>query len=621
MSYQVRQHPVLRMPTAAQAAAMGEQKWLEAMKRRDFEIAREEADPLQFGYEPPVWKIPLALLDHPHWGDREWGARVRQALGFPKPVRVVFVLGGNRGSKTEFAAKCSMVTLTQVPRAVCWAFHSTSDQSVGTHHKLLWKFLPPAMRREIKSEVEYLAYKQKTGFSDHKFVLRNASEMAFKFYAMEKDDALQGPETDLFWCDELVPPDWVEDLLMRIASRSGLGLVTFTPVQGYSPTVRMALDGAEIVLDQTAFMLPKDGKAPDQARALGFQDEREMERAHRDGRWSEPTKFELVQDKLVCVGPEVPKGREFERMPRVARCADENFAVVWFHSSDNPYGRPHEVMSLAKGRSTEFVRERVYGFANKTMSAGFPRFNRKVHVVPASAIPKEGTNWQIVDPASGRNFVMGWFRSTPEGVFLYREWPGNYEIPGQGLPGRWALPDGKRLDGRPGPAQRSFGWGLRRYKEEIARLEGWKDFKERKLDVKEWDPRNGADELIYERRLDSRAASSPRVENDRPRTLLTDFDDLGLLFELTPGDDISEGRELINDALDYDVERPIDFFNKPKLYVSEQCVNAIYALETWTGADGQKGACKDFVDIVRYYFLSDCGFVTGGPRTLGGGHY
>jgi len=61
-------------------------------------------------------------------------------------------------------------------------------------------------------------------------------------------------------------------------------------------------------------------------------------------------------------------------------------------------------------------------------------------------------------------------------------------------------------------------------------------------------------------------------------------------------------------------------FNHPNLYICEDCRNIIFALNTWTGNDGQKGACKDPVDVVRYYFLKKLeyvdpayeGFVAGG---------
>jgi hypothetical protein len=140
--------------------------------------------------------------------------------------------------------------------------------------------------------------------------------------------------------------------------------------------------------------------------------------------------------------------------------------------------------------------------------------------------------------------------------------------------------------------------------------------------IEDWAAEHGAKERVFERFLDSRAASTERVEKDRPRTLLTDFDDIGLTFRLTPGDDIDDGVKMVDDALDYDPEKPLDFFNKPKFYVCEDCRNTIYALETWTGADGQKGACKDWIDLIRYFFLLDLGYVgVGFWKTVGGGFW
>jgi len=694
-------HPVLRTPTAAQAAAWGEKRWIKELDRREALIENEKKDPLRFGWEPPVWALADALRGKP-WVDAEYAARIRKALGFSRAVPVLAILGGNRASKTEYAAKRQMMLIQDKREAIAWACHQTGEDSIAVHHKLFWKFMPPELRRTVKGVKEYIAYKQKTGFSEHKFVLPNGSEETFKQYAMDRENAVQSASIDDWWADELVPPDWIDDLLVRIADRNGSGLITFTPIHGYSPTVRMLQDGAEVVMSQTAFLLPKDGGEPDVARALGFGPssaagggaagategdsadaaESEMRAAHKEGRWSVPTRFELrgpagggkglppskgdQAERLVAIEPAVPKGRAFETMPRVMRCVDDNFGILFFWTLDNPFGNPPAVISLTAGKSADFKKERFYGFASRTMSARFPRFSRKVHAVPASAIPEEGTNYFFNDPASGRNFCMHWYRVTKEASFLVQEWPGNYDIPGVGVPGPWAIPDGKKLDGRPGPAQKSFGFGLLRMKQEIARIEGWEDAKRGKAkekaeggrrkaeeksnresreenakeeqrdrfglggskrtlverEVERWDERNGADWRIFERYLDSRAASTPRVEKDRPRTLQTDFEDIGLDFLLTPGDEIEEGVNLINDALDYDPEEPLGFFNKPKFYVCEDCKNAIYSLETWTGADGQKGACKDPVDLMRYFFLSECRYVADDFwKTEGGGHY
>ena len=126
-------------------------------------------------------------------------------------------------------------------------------------------------------------------------------------------------------------------------------------------------------------------------------------------------------------------------------------AVVFFHSSDNPYGNPKEVWGMIAGKPEDFVKERFYGVALKEMRARFPKFNLDVHVVAPEEVPADGTNYKMVDPCSGRNFFMLWIRVTPEHAYVYREWPGDYYIEGVGVPGPWALPDGKKMDGRRGP--------------------------------------------------------------------------------------------------------------------------------------------------------------------------
>jgi hypothetical protein len=247
--------------------------------------------------------------------------------------------------------------------------------------------------------------------------------------------------------------------------------------------------------------------------------------------------------------------------------------------------------------------------------------------VPDSAIPAAGANYLWIDPA-GRNFFMSWLRFIANKVYLYREWPGNYEIPDVGVPGPWALPDGKLGDGRRGPGQDSFGFGLADYKAELARLEGWKDFKAKpdtlaKVDwVKAMFAENGAREVVLRRFIDSRFASTPHQEGDRPVTMLENFAELGLFFETTPGDDIIEGVQGINNWLGYEQTRPIDALNCPTLYIAASCVNTIFALETWKNSEKGRGATKDPIDNLRYATLQGVGFVTADSfKSEGGGHY
>lgn len=319
-------------------------------------------------------------------------------------------------------------------------------------------------------------------------------------------------------------------------------------------------------------------------------------------------------------------GRLFETVPRVMKCVDPMSAILFIHSADNPYGNPMSVWESWQGLGPDKIRERLYGVAVKQIAARFAKFRRNIHVIDDDKIPAVGTNYHFIDPSSARNWFMHWYRETQEAVYLYREWPGNYEIPGQGVPGPWAVPDPKKADGKKGEGQKSFGWGLERYKLEIARLERWLDFQRARdalndgsehvlKNVGLWrDDRGSSDErkaqeIIEARYVDSRAASAPRIENDRPVTLLDDLAEVNLYCELTPGDNIDEGCQKINDMLDFNENEKLSFFNRPTLYVARSCVNTIFSLETWTGSEGNKGASKDPIDLMRYKALSDTGFV------------
>lgn len=673
--FQPTAHPVLGLPTAGQARALGEKAWIETLAKREEIIRQEKNDPFRHTWEPPIWWVVDCIMGFP-WVPEEEADALRRVLGFEKPAPVCLAIGGNRAGKSQWASNRTMRVLRVVRRPwACkgWALHSTMPMSVQYQQPLFWHWMPQELKGKATREGStYVAYKQKTGFAEQSFVLppsrtgEPGPDCLFKTYDQDMG-SIEGGNLDIIWPDELVPPDWIETMELRLAEKNGWMPTTFTPVQGYSETVRLFADGAQTVMESVAFLSPKDGGPPDVARALGFQpladgttpeDQlAELRKADRERRAAvypqsipERCREWLKQAKawtpnsapLLSNGqPAIPEGlsgsglREFERVPRVMKCADPEGkrAIVFFHSADNPYGNPKNVYATIASKSQEFIKERFYGLAHKTLSARFPRFNRNVHVVPAEQVPREGTNHHFVDPCGGRNFFMGWFRVTDQQVYLYREWPSGYYIPGLGVPGPWALPDGRKPDGKLGPAQKSFGWGLRTYKKELARLEGWRDYKEDSgqtpnakrqtpneegaaHEVDEWDPENGCRERVEERFLDSRFASTPRVEKDRPVTLLTEFEEIGLFFTPTPGDDIDEGVIQITNALDYDESRPLSFLNRPKLLISAACPNTIYALQTWTGLtrEGRRcldGATKDPIDLLRYFFLSECGYYGG----------
>ena len=633
------------------------------VRMREKTLEAEKADPLRNGFEPQIWHVCDALLGFPFCYDRPFLKQcklrlpacreqkndrdvwevfcdlMRKFLQYERAVKMLLILGGNRGAKSEYAAKRSMMLASEKENARIYGMHMSEPRSKKDQQPLFWKYMPPEWQVQIASLKAYIKYKEKTGFAENGFILFNGSSGNFLNYMQVKDVALQGLEADLVAPDELIPADWIPDLELRLATRSGKGILTFTPIHGYTPTVKIFCDSATVVKTIPAHLCPRDGGPPDEAQALDLTQEQydELWKAVDQHRaplapQSQPEDVISWLEEPTPAGGHPSNGgdqkRVFDQVPRVMKCFDPRKAVVFFNPSDNPYGNPKEVIADLRKKSRAYVRERFYGMAEKTISVMIPKFSRKIHVIPANRIPAEGTNYFFYDPASERNSFMSWFRRHGKNAYLYREWPGKYYIPGIGIPGHWAKPSGRKdglNDGDPDEGQRpAFGFGNLRYKFEIARLERWVDWAKWYIEQKdgtnfanaypkddelaEWDERNGAEEIITSRFIDSRAASSPRIENDRPVTLQTLFDDINVFFYLTVGVEITDGISNINSALDYELgESDEVFINPSHFFISEECENSIYAFENWMNStDGQNGACKDPVDLARYFFTSEC---------------
>ena len=100
-----------------------------------------------------------------------------------------------------------------------------------------------------------------------------------------------------------------------------------------------------------------------------------------------------------------------------------------------------------------------------------PKFGND-HVVSADQIPEEGTNYHIVDPSHGKNWVMIWVRVAPDGkCYVYREVLVKFiqlmELAWQES-GQLLV---KRSMETQVPAQQPFGWSFMIYKQEIEKLE------------------------------------------------------------------------------------------------------------------------------------------------------
>jgi phage terminase large subunit-like protein len=434
-----------------------------------------------------------------------------------------------------------------------WAFQTSAPNSIEMQQPLVWEYLPPEWKGLKKGRVTNISYTQKMGFAENSFVAPNASQVWFRNY-MQDISTIEGGEVDFIWADELVPENWLATMRFRLATRNGVLLVTFTPIEGYNATVKKYLAAARTL--------------------------------------------EWVEADLLG-GEKVPRVQEVE-----GEFIGGRARIFYFHTSDNPFGGYENLARTLAKAGREQILCRAYGVPTRAIANRFPKFSEEVHVVDQEFIPAEGTRYLIVDPCGGRNWFMTWVLVDVRGrMFIYREWPcPKTYIDGVGFPGPWAEPDGKKADGRPGSAQQPFGFGIRRYIEEIKKLEG--------------------EEKIFERLMDSRYGNSRTVGKDRPVTLIEECEEEGMEFVPTPGEDIDEGVDLVNSMLDWNRNRPMEAGNEPRLYVERKCENTIYALREWTGRDGRHGACKDPVDNVRYAVLGGLEDVSGEVLMVrGGGAY
>lgn len=638
--------PVSEEVVAAEAKTRGVE--LEAM-RGAFARSREKmlkemrANPYRNGFVPPVWLIVKAVLRGEPVSEQdleivkkgtgldwlEWRDKILAALGLRRQVKELLIMGANRSGKTDYAART----------AVEISVRRKTDQTIGfqtiptgrdVQMKRIWHYMPLELKaknianKRATSIHEHISYTDANGFANSKITLLNGSAVRFISYKEDVNAAMEGMEKNRVWLDEEEPIAFVTAARGRVASVNGSVLLTFTPVKGYTPVVDDYLATAQVVRWRTAYMLPKDGGEPCPWLELGLtKDEYDkLDHYHAEENGEDPGVPEARPEnclKWILGGEggeqdESVRERVFERMPRFAVCKNGEAAIIWFYGSDNPYGMPMEVIKNAcknKNAKAE-IKKRVYGIAEKMTGSMFPGFDKKKHVIKKSELPKKLIRCQIIDPAPDRNWFMLWVGYSPETkkYYVYREWPSGYEIPGVGVPGEWAIVSDKKNgvnDGAKGDAQETFGLGFDHYKFEIARLEGWRNFEAwaegkdvlsefpDRVDeiVEEWSEVDGVKEQIVLRVIDSRAAASRKTTAGENATLFEEVNRRVENLEPASGLPIAEGASVITDLIAAD-----------RLLIVEECVNTIFAMEHWTGKDGNKGACKDPIDCLRYCVLS-----------------
>lgn len=596
--------PTAPMPTLEWIIAKGQAEGPAAVdafhKRREEFIAREIHDPLAYGWEQPPLAVVRALLAGTYVPGR-FGVAVAPAnWKLERPANDIALLGGNGSGKTEVQGKLAMEVLTAKASREARCFSQNEQTSVRYIQKALFRYMPPGLRRvKRQGQTTKISYQESTGFSENVFVLPNHSTGLFPTYKgwMQDRTSVEGGECHVLTCDEEAPAEMMETIRFRAHKTGGFVLLGFTPVLGYTETVGQYIEGATVIECIPARSVVWDWWA-------------------RSWSWG---------DWLLPQGEKLVKGCPPGHVPLVVQSGagdGRRFAVV-FPTMFNPYTNVAEVVAGTKGKPKEFALERLWGWATNRVRRAFPDFG-DVHLVKPARIPPlhELTIYLWCDPHGQRNWFMAWVGvDKDQNKWVLKEWP---DI----TMGEWALPGGstaggvKRHDGKEGPAQTAGGGRyFNDYKRIILEAEGWT------TDAQGvWRAGDRAFKVV-DRRLDPRPAGTAVPSDEEARTYLDHISapitrDVGGArvvefagfrdFAAGPGCGIEEGTQLLNNWLrdGWDNNQPVTPMNCPKFYVNmggdhadprlrAGCQNIIWALKTWTGADGEKGASKDPVDVLK----------------------
>lgn len=262
----------------------------------------------------------------------------------------------------------------------------------------------------------------------------------------------------------------------------------------------------------------------------------------------------------------------------IASKKSDAFHVV-ASQSDNPHLNKTALEEFESGAdfTDEELAARKHGEFGFLTHRAFPTFARKTHVIDQFVPPKHWPRIMSCDPANRRPFFFIWLAwdAKNETWIVYREWP----------------------TGTPYMKMRTGDHTMADYASLIRTQEG-----QEKIQTRYLDPRFGPAEYS--------------VKGQKMSSVLDDFAKYGLYFEtrIEGIARIETGIIAIRELLSWNRHAPLDEFNKPKLLITENCINMIDALENYSFVPPKQRdentldektaeAFKDPIDALRYAVL------------------
>lgn len=390
---------------------MGPEKLSQYHKTRESAILLETEDPFRHGYEPSNWKLADdALATH----------------------QELLLMGGNRAAKTEICAKRVVQALVHNPNTVIWCLTENMQNSIQVQQKAIFKYLPKEYKKLGRSSTGYVVWSLRNGFTAAKFSLPNSSQCIFRNWSQDlstieggeigvpswENGLAEGTENIGYWADELIPLGWLETIRYRCITRGSKGLISFTAVTGWTPTVKSLLSGA---------VTTKWGKA------------------------------DLLDDEPV---------------PLVQQPTRKASSVVYFHTKENKFGGWEHMKKQLDGESRDTILCRAYGVptrAAKTVFKNFSELNVKDREdIPILSDPANNPAIWVttIDPAGAKPWYVILVGIDPHGVHWLVD-----EFPRYDQHGLWFDPAAGD-HGAAGDGARSNGFGIGDYVRMIKEMEG-----------------------------------------------------------------------------------------------------------------------------------------------------
>lgn len=426
-------HAILKPPTEEEMALLEPDELMALWTTYHEAITNARKDPYRYG-----WILP-------HW-ERAW-----EMFGQHKTL---LLLGANRSGKTTLGAKTVVKACMENEGSLIFCFSQNQETSVLVQQAAVYEYLPLELKKKATEETHYISYSMQNGFAGNSLVFPNKSRLVFKTYSQfqQNQSILEGMELGAMdpkwinvgaWCDEyLLGMELLDRLYIRLGTRNSKLLLTFTPKDGITETVRYFIHTAKTVESKTA-------------EALGNRE-----------------------------------------VPYIQVNDAKNTAVVYFHSKDNPWSGYEALLEQCKAKADEaYTLTALYGVPTATYMTKFPSFSLGLNVVKHDKIPtKDVTKYMILDPAGRKNWFMAWVAVDPTDTWwVYREWP-------DASVGDWA--ESRNGKWSSGAGAKGLGYGIKDYVELILSLEAesndviFERLIDPRLGAQKYQTANGASSII-----------------------------------------------------------------------------------------------------------------------------